>query len=162
MGVVTPCLPQEMGTSSPDCGGGSCTPQSITVDTGCMEIGSQPMGVSPCPPPDQSMAPGGCPGMGAEAIQGTSCVIQGKLVEGCPNITTGGAPCPSTGNVIGGCVKPPFPCGTGGPTGTTTVPTPKPGLITTKPGPRPASSKSASKYPYLFTPECLYLDAWRT
>ena len=141
MGGVTPCLPQESETSSPDCGGGSvgagtsCAPQSITVNTGC--IGSQPMGVSPCPPPDQSMAPGGCPGMAAEAMQGTSCVIQGKLVEGCPNITTGGAPCPSTGNVTGGCVKPPFPCGNGtrGPNGTTTVPNPKPGSNTTKPRP---------------------------
>ena len=132
------CPPQGMPSGIPDCGGGS---SCVTVDTGCVQTGSQPMGGAPCAPPDQGTTVG-CPGMGNEALSGTSCVIQGKLVEGCPNVTTGENPCPPTGTGTGGCVNPVGPC-TQGTNGTTTGPNPppgpnpKPGPNGTKTGPNP-------------------------
>lgn len=113
----TPCLPQGMPTGIQNCTGGSvgggAPCQSLPIDTGCMQIGSQPMGGVPCAPPDQGMAVGGCPSM---AMPGTSCVIQGKLVEGSPNITTGGP----NGTIPGTGPKP-------GVNATITAPTPPPG-----------------------------------
>jgi len=101
MGIGTPCPPQAMPVASPACGGG--TP-CVTIDTGCVQI--EPSGGVPCPAPTQGMPPGGCPGMGAGAMPGSSCVIQGKLTVGCPNVTTGGIPCPPAGNIAGGNVIP--------------------------------------------------------
>ena len=103
MGIGTPCPPQAMPVASPTCGGG--TP-CVTIDTGCVQIGSQPSGGIPCPAPAQGMPLGGCPGMGAGAMPGSSCLIEGKLTEGCPNVTTGGNPCPPAGNIAGGNVVP--------------------------------------------------------
>ena len=102
-------MPQGMPTGIPNCTGGSvgggAPCQSLPIATDCMQIGSQPMGGVPCAPPDQGMAVGGCPSI---AMPGTPCVIQGTLVEGSPNVTTGPGPQPG--------VK-----------GTTTAPTPPPG-----------------------------------
>ena len=106
MGMGTPCPPQVMPVASPACGVGSMggTP-CVTIDTGCVQIGSQPSG-APCPAPAQGMPPGSCPGTGTGAMPGSSCVIQGKLTVGCPNVTTGGNPCPPAGNITGGNVLP--------------------------------------------------------
>lgn len=113
MGMGTPCppVPQAMPAASPTCGVGSMegTP-CVTIDKGCVQIGSQPSGGAPCPAP---MAPGGCPDMGTGAMPGSTCVIQGKLTVGCPNVTTGGNPCPAPGNITGGNVIP----GQAGPSG---------------------------------------------
>ena len=137
-----PCPTQTMPAGIPDCGGGFTGGGApcVTIDTGCMQIGSQPVGGAPCAPPDQGMALGGCPSMGTEAMPGTSCVIQGKLVEGCPNVTTGGTPCPSTGNSTGGCVNPAGSCGNGT-TNTTTGPNPNPSSNGTTTGPSPPPSE---------------------
>lgn len=109
MGMETPCppVPQAMPVASPTCGTGSMggTP-CVTIDTGCVQIGSQPSGGAPCPAPTQGMAPGGCPDMGTGAMPGSTCVIQGKLTVGCPNVTTGGNPCPLPGNITGGNIIP--------------------------------------------------------
>ena len=116
MGMGTPCppVPQAMPAVSPTCGVGSMggTP-CITIDSGCVQIGSQPSGGAPCPAPTQGMAPGGCPDMGTGAMPGSTCVIQGKLTVGCPNVTTGGNPCLPPGNITGGNIIP----GTAGPLG---------------------------------------------
>lgn len=133
-----------MPVGSPACGVGSMggTP-CVTIDTGCVQIGSQPSGGAPCPAPAQAMAPGGCPGMGTDAMLG-SCVIQGKLTEGCPNVTTGGNPCLPAGNFTGGNVIP-GQVGPFGPNGTTNGkatgagPNPPQGLI---PSTKSAPSKT--------------------
>ena len=97
-GGGTPCPPQGMPMV---CGGGGtmggalCGSQGITIDSGCMQIAG-----APCPAPAQGVAPGGCIDMGA------GCVIEGKLTEGCPNITNAtasGNPCQPSGNATGGC-----------------------------------------------------------
>ena len=123
MGGGTPCPPQVMPPSIPNCAGvsvgGGAPCQILPIDTGCVSIGSQPMGGVPCAPPDQGMAVGGCPDM---AMPGTSCVIQGKLVEGSPNVTIGGVPYPLPGK---------------GPNGTTPGPGPQPGVNATTIAPIP-------------------------
>lgn len=99
-GGGTPCPPQGMPMGNPVCGGGTmggalCGSQGITIDSGCMQIAG-----APCPAPAQGVAPGGCIDMGA------GCVIEGKLTEGCPNITNAtacGNPCQPSGNATGGC-----------------------------------------------------------
>ena len=118
MGTGTPCPPQATPMGSSMCGGGSMGGSPcVTIDTGCVQMGSQPMAVAPCPAPTQGMA-APCPGMGTNAMVGSSCVIQGNLTEGCPNVTTGGNPCPPAGNSTGGCITPGVPVGPCGPNGT--------------------------------------------
>ena len=133
------CLPQEMPAGIPDCGGASTGggTSCITVDSGCVQISSQSMGGEQCPPLNQGMTVG-CPGMGTETMPmpGTPCVIQGKVVEGCPNVTTGGGACPPSGV-----------------NGTTPGPNPKPGTTTPGPNPKPGTNKPGpSPNPGTITP----------
>ena len=133
------CLPQEMPAGIPDCGGASTGggTSCITVDSGCAQISSQSMGGEQCPPLNQGMTVG-CPGMGTEMMPmpGTTCVIQGKVVEGCPNVTTGGGVCPPSG--VTGTKPGPIP--KPGTTGITPGPKPKPGTTTPGPIPKPGTT----------------------